>query len=119
MWLGTLAFNKTECFIKIFTGIFATLALFGFVMFASGCKDKTEIPKNESPVAGNIAASKSNVTISKIKKNFEIPNIQNPVLKCTIIKFQDVKDYTYLHLKDSTGQIWAAIPKTPVDQEIS
>ena len=115
MRLGNLPFNKTECFIKIFTGIFATLALFGFVMFAPGCKDKTEIPKNESPVAGNIAVSKSNVTISKIKENFEIPNIQNPVLKSTIIEFQDVKDYTYLHLKDSTGQIWAAIPKTPVE----
>ena len=115
MRLGNLPFNKTECFIKIFTGIFATLALFGFVMFAPGCKDKTEIPKNESPVAGNIAVSKSNVTISKIKENFEIPNIQNPVLKGTIIKFQDVKNYTYLHLKDFTGQIWAAIPKTPVE----
>ena len=110
-----LTFNKTGCFINIFTGIFATLALFGFVMFASGCKDKTEIPKNESPVAGNVAVSKSNVTISKIKENFEIPNIQNPVLKSTIIEFQDVKDYTYLHLKDSTGRIWAAIPKTPVE----
>lgn len=115
MRLGNLPFNKTECFIKIFTGIFATLALFGFVMFAPGCKDKTEIPKNESPVAGNIAVSKSNVTISKIKENFEIPNIQNPVLKGAIIKFQDVKNYTYLHLKDFTGQIWAAIPKTPVE----
>lgn len=112
---GNLIFNKTGCFINIFTGIFVTLALFGFVMFASGCKDKTEIPKNESPVAGNIAVSKSNVTISKIKENFEIPNIQNPVLKSTIIEFQDVKDYTYLHLKDSTGHIWAAIPKTPVE----
>ena len=115
MRLGTLTFNKTECFINIFTGIFATLALFGFVMFASGCKNKTETQKNESPITGNVAVSKSNVTISKIKENFEIPNIQNPVLKSTIIEFQDVKDYTYLHLKDSTGQIWAAIPKTPVE----
>ncbi|MEA3417427.1 MAG: nucleotide-binding protein [Thermodesulfobacteriota bacterium] len=115
MWLGNLAFNKTGCFIKIVTRIFAILALFGFVMFASGCKDKTEIPKNESPVAGNLAVSKSNVTISKIKENFEIPNIQNLVLKGTIIEFQDVKNYTYLHLQDSTGQIWAAIPKTPVE----
>ena len=115
MRLGTLTFNKTECFINIFTGIFATLALFGFVMFASGCKNKTETQKNESPIAGNVAVSKSNVTISKIKENFEIPNIQNPVLKGTIIKFQDVKNYTYLHLKDFTGQIWAAIPKTPVE----
>ena len=117
MRLGNLTFNKTECFINIFTGVFATLALFGFVMFASGCKDKTETQKNEFPIAGKVAVSKSNVTISKIKENFEIPNIQNPVFKGTIIEFQDVKDYTYLHLKDSTGQIWAAIPKTPVETE--
>jgi hypothetical protein len=31
-----------------------------------------------------------------------------------VIENQDVKNYTYLHLKDTTGQIWAAIPKTPV-----
>lgn len=118
MRLGNWTFNKTECFINIFTGVFATLALFGFVMFASGCKDKTETQKTtESPIAGKVAVSKSNVSISKIKENFEIPNIQNPVLKGTIIEFQDVKDYTYLHLKDSTGQIWAAIPKTVVETE--
>lgn len=115
MRLGNLTFNKIECFTKIFTGVFATLALFGFVMFAPGCKDKTETPKKESPIAGKVAVSKSNVTISKIKENLEIPNIQYPVLKGTIIEFQDVKDYTYLHLKDSTGRIWAAIPKTPVE----
>ena len=115
MRLGNLTFNKIECFTKIFTGVFATLALFGFVMFAPGCKDKTETPQNESSIASNVAVSKSNVTISKIKENLEIPNIQYPVVKGTIIEFQDVKDYTYLHLKDSTGDIWAAIPKTPVE----
>jgi len=115
MRLGNLTFNKIECFIKIFTGVFATLALLGFVMFVPGCKDKTETQKNESPIADNVAVSKSNVTISKIKENLEIPNIQYPVVKGTIIEFQDVKDYTYLHLKDSTGDIWVAIPKTPVE----
>ncbi|MBW2568432.1 MAG: nucleotide-binding protein [Deltaproteobacteria bacterium] len=116
MQLENLTFNNTERFINIFTGIFATIALFGFVMFVPGC-DKTETPKNESSVADKVAVSKNNITISKIKENFEIPNIQNPVLKGTIIEFQDVKDYTYLHLKDSTGDIWAAIPKTPVETE--
>lgn len=110
-----LTFNKTECFINIFTGVFTTIALFGFIIFAPGCKDKAETPKNESSVTGKVAISTSNVTISKIKENFEIPNVQNPVLKAAIIEFQDIKDYTYLHLNDSTGEIWAAIPKTPVE----
>ena len=93
----------------------AALALLGFIIFAPGCKDKTETPKNECPIAEKVTLSKSNVTISEIKENSETLNVQDPVLKGTVIESQDVKRYTYLHLKDSTGQIWAAIPKTPVE----
>ncbi len=87
----------------------AVLALCGFIMFAPGCKDKTTEQKSTSPIAKDI-------TISRIKENSDTLNLQDTLLKASIMEFKDVKNYTYLNLKDSTGQIWAALPKIPVEK---
>ena len=113
---GNLTFNKTGCFINIFTGIFATLALFGFVMFASGCKDKTEIPKNESPVAGNIAVSKSKeIKQSKAtgKDTYSIEEIYSQkkdlskktvTVHAKVVKFlPGIMGKNWIHIQDGTG----------------
>lgn len=100
--------NKIEHFIKVSPRFFAAFAFLGFIVLTLACKDKAETPQHECPVAHEI-------TIKNIKENYEALSVRNPVLKGTIIESQDVKKYTYLHLKDSTGQIWAAIPKTPVE----
>ncbi len=108
MILGSLTLNKNERFAKASMRLFAVFALFGVIMFTPACKDETTAPLDKSPVT-------ENVTILEIKENYTNLNVQNPVLKGTVIESQDVKSYTYLKLKDSTGQIWAAIPKTPVE----
>jgi hypothetical protein len=86
-----------------------TLCILGLFVFISGCEDKnkTTALQEEISVAGN-------VTILDIKENYKTLNVQNPVLRATIIESKDVTNYTYLLLEDKTGKVWAAIPKTPV-----
>ncbi|MFH1673026.1 MAG: nucleotide-binding protein [Pseudomonadota bacterium] len=103
MIVGRLASNKIG-----YRRLFAVFALFGFIMLAPACKDETAEPQHKCPTAKNL-------TISVIKENCKNLDVQNSVLKGTIIESQDVKNYTYLNLKDSTGQIWAAIPTTQVE----
>ncbi|MBW2647127.1 MAG: hypothetical protein JRE23_13325, partial [Deltaproteobacteria bacterium] len=103
MIVGRLASNKIG-----YMRLFALFALFGFIMLAPACKDETTEPQHKCPTAKKI-------TIADIKGNSKNLDNQNSVLKGTVIESQDVKNYTYLNLKDSTGQIWAAIPKTPVE----
>ncbi len=76
-------------------------------IFAFGCKDKTKEEKSTPPVTA--------LTIAMIKENYNTLNAQDAVLKGSITEFKDVTNYTYLNLKDSTGRIWAAIPKTSVE----
>jgi hypothetical protein len=91
---------------RILNITFFILALFVFIL---GCEDKnnTTALHEEVPVAGN-------VTILDIKENYKALNVQSPVLRATIIESKDVTNYTYLLLEDKTGEVWAAIPKTPV-----
>lgn len=83
------------------------------LLICMGCKNKTESQ-------GACPIKSKNVTISHIKENYKTLNIQNPALKGKILEFKDVTNYTYLNLEDTTGQIWAAVPKTfvKVGQEI-
>jgi len=81
--------------------------ILGFFVFSLGCEEKSTAPQGELTVTGN-------VTISDIKKNYKTLSVQSPVLKATIIESKDVANYTYLLLEDSSGRVWAAIPKTPV-----
>lgn len=108
MIVGRLASNKIERLANSYMRIFAVFALFGFIMLAPACKDETTEPQHKLPIA-------KKVTIADIKGNSKNLDNQNSVLKGTVIESQDVKNYTYLNLKDSTGQIWAAIPKTQVE----
>jgi hypothetical protein len=103
MIVGRLDSNKIG-----YMRFFAVFALFGFIILAPACKDETTEPQHKCPTAKNI-------TIADIKGNSKNLDVQNCVLKGTVIESQDVKNYTYLNLKDSTGQIWAAIPKTQVE----
>jgi hypothetical protein len=84
-----------------------SLCILGLFVFILGCEEKATAPKGELPVTGN-------VTISDIKENYETLSVQSPVLKGTIVEFKDVTNYTYLLLEDSSGKVWAAIPKRPV-----
>jgi hypothetical protein len=108
MIVGRLASNKIERLANSYMRLFAVFALFGFIMLAPACKDETTEPQHKLPIA-------KKVTIADIKGNSKNLDNQNSVLKGTVIESQDVKNYTYLNLKDSTGQIWAAIPKTQVE----
>ena len=87
---------------------FLAVLLCVFIMLAPGCKDKTT-EQGASSVVGDI-------TISMIKENRDTLNLQDALLKASIVEFKDVKNYTYLNLEDSTGQIWAALPKIPVEK---
>lgn len=86
-----------------------TFCILGLFVFILGCEDKnkTTVLREKVSVAGN-------VTILDIKENYKTLNVQNPVLRATIIEAKDVTNYTYLLLEDKTGKVWAAIPKTPV-----
>ena len=81
--------------------------LCGLAIVAFGCKDKTKQEKSTPPV--------TTLTIAMIKENYKAVEAQDAVLKASITEFKDVTNYTYLNLKDSTGRIWAAIPKTSVE----
>ncbi|HUV50178.1 MAG TPA: OB-fold nucleic acid binding domain-containing protein [Anaerolineae bacterium] len=81
--------------------------LCGFAIVALGCKDKTKEEKSTSSVAA--------LTIAMIEENYKTVDTKDAVLKASIVEFKDVTNYTYLDLKDSTGRIWAAIPKTSVE----
>ena len=83
------------------------LCILGLFVFILGCEEKATAPQGELTVTGN-------VTISDIKENYKTLSVQSPVLKGTIVEFKDVTNYTYLLLEDSSGKVWAAIPKTPV-----
>jgi hypothetical protein len=100
--------NKIESFTKGSMSVFAVFVVLGFFALTPACKDKTTIPQGKCPRT-------EDVTISKIKENYKTLNLQGTIVRGTVIENQDVKNYTYLHLKDTTGQIWAAIPKTPVE----
>jgi hypothetical protein len=108
MRLGSLIINKIGYLTRISMRVFAVSVILGFYVLTPACKDKTTAPQGECPIT-------QDMTISKIKENYKTLNVQNTVLKGTVIENKDVKNYTYLHLKDATGQIWAAIPKTPVE----
>ena len=108
MRLGRLIINKIESLTQVSMSVFAVSVVLGFMMFTPACKDKTTAPQGKCPITENL-------TISKIREDYKTLKIQNTFLKGTVIDSQDVKNYTYLHLKDATGQIWAAIPKTPVE----
>ena len=81
--------------------------LCGLAIVALGCKGETKEEKSTPPVTA--------LTISIIKENYKAVAAQDAVLKASITEFKDVTNYTYLNLKDSTGRIWAAIPKTSVE----
>lgn len=81
--------------------------LCGIAIVALGCKGETKEEKS--------APSSTALTIAMIKENYKTVDAQDAVLKASIAEFKDVTNYTYLNLKDSTGQIWAAIPKTSVE----
>jgi len=80
--------------------------LCGLAIVALGCKGETKEEKSTTPVTA--------LTIAMIKENYKAVDAQDAVLKASITEFKDVTNYTYLNLKDSTGRIWAAIPKTSV-----
>lgn len=81
--------------------------LCGIAIVALGCKGETK--------EGKSTPSSTALTIAMIKENYKAVNVQNAVLKASIVEFKDVTNYTYLNVKDSTGRIWAAIPKTSVN----
>lgn len=81
--------------------------LCGLAIVALGCKGETKEEKSAPPVTA--------LTIAMIKENSKAADTQDAVLKASITEFKDVTNYTYLNLKDSTGRIWAAIPKTSVE----
>lgn len=81
------------------------LTIAAFVAF--GYKSRIDEGKN--------TPSQTALTIAMIKENYKTVNFGNAVLKASIEEFKDVTNYTYLNLKDSTGQIWAAIQKKPVE----
>jgi len=81
--------------------------LCGIAIVALGCKGETK--------EGKSAPSSTALTIAMIKENYKTVDAQDVVLKASIAEFKDVTSYTYLNLKDSTGRIWAAIPKTSVE----
>jgi hypothetical protein len=108
MSLGRLIMNKIESLTKGFMSIFAVLVVVGFFALIPACKDKETVPQGKCPRTADM-------TIAKIKENYKTLNLQGTIVRGTVIENQDVKNYTYLHLKDNTGQIWAAIPKTPVE----
>jgi hypothetical protein len=87
--------------------LLAISLLCGLTIFAFGCKDKTKEEKSSPPVTA--------LTIAMIKENYKAVDAQDAVLKASITEFKDVTNYTYLNLQDSTGRIWAAIPKTSVE----
>ena len=80
--------------------------LCGLAIAVSGCKGKTKEEKS--------APSATALTIAMIKDNHKTFDTKDAVLKASIVEFKDVTNYTYLDLKDSTGRIWAAIPKASV-----
>ena len=86
--------------------LLAISLLCGLAIVALGCKGETKEEKSTPPVTA--------LTISMIKENYKAVAAQDAVLKASITEFKDVTNYTYLNLKDSTGRIWAAIPKTSV-----
>lgn len=81
--------------------------LFGIGIVALGCKGETK--------EGKSTPSSTALTIAMLKENYKTADAQDAVLKASITEFKDVTNYTYLNLKDSTGRIWAAIPKTSVE----
>ncbi|MBU4376463.1 MAG: hypothetical protein KKD29_03185 [Candidatus Omnitrophica bacterium] len=81
--------------------------LCGLAVVALGCKGETKEEKSTPSVKG--------LTIAMIEENYKTVDTQDAVLKASIVEFKDVTNYTYLDLKDSTGRIWAAIPKAPVE----
>ena len=87
--------------------LLAISLLCGLAIVALGCKGETKEEKSAPPVAA--------LTIAMIKENYKAVDAQDAVLKASITEFKDVTNYTYLNLKDSTGRIWAAIPKTSVE----
>ncbi len=90
------------------TKLLLTISLLcGLVIVALNCKGETKEEKSTPPVTA--------LTIAMIKENYKAVDAQGAVLKASITEFKDVTNYTYLNLKDSTGQIWAAIPKTSVE----
>lgn len=90
------------------TKLLLTISLLcGLVIVALNCKGETKDEKSTPPVTA--------LTIAMIKENYKAVDAQGAVLKASITEFKDVTNYTYLNLKDSTGQIWAAIPKTSVE----
>ncbi|MCJ7615385.1 MAG: hypothetical protein MUO43_02490, partial [Desulfobacterales bacterium] len=86
-----------------------SLCILGLFVFIIGCEDK-----NKTTAVHEDISVTGNVTISDIKENYETLSVQSPVLKGTIVEFKDVANYTYLLLEDSSGKVWAAIPKRPV-----
>lgn len=87
--------------------LLAMSLLCGVAIVALAYKSKTKEEKS--------APSSTAITIAMIKENYEAANIPTAVLKASVVEFEHVTNYTYLNIKDSTGQIWAAIPKTSVD----
>lgn len=81
--------------------------LCGIAIVALGCKGETKEEKS--------TPSSTALTIAMIKENYKTVDAQDAVLKASIAEFKDVTNYTYLNLKNSTGRIWAAIPKTSVE----
>ncbi|MDA3833623.1 MAG: hypothetical protein PF495_09520 [Spirochaetales bacterium] len=81
--------------------------LCGLAVVTLGCKGETKEEKSTPSVKG--------LTIAMIEENYKTVDTQDAVLKASIVEFKDVTNYTYLDLKDSTGRIWAAIPKAPVE----
>ena len=86
--------------------LWAISLLCGIAIVALGCKGETKEEKS--------TPSSTALTIAMIKENYKTVDAQDAVLKASIAEFKDVTNYTYLNLKDSTGRIWAAIPKTSV-----
>jgi hypothetical protein len=91
---------------KSLFGVFCFLC--ALVMIAMGCKENTAEQGAPNP-------STEKVTISEIKSNYNTLDLQGAVLKALITESIDVTNYTYLNLTDTGGEIWAAIPKTPVE----
>ena len=87
--------------------LLAISLLCGLAIVALGCKGETKEEKS--------TPSSTALTIAMIKGNYSAADAQDAVLKASITEFKDVTNYTYLNLKDSTGRIWAAIPKTSVE----
>ena len=108
MPLGSLITNKIGSLTRVSRSVFAVSIVLGIFVATPACKDKATISQGKCPRT-------QNVTIAKIKDNYKTLNLQDTIVKGTVIENKDVTNYTYLHLKDTTGQIWAAIPKTPVE----